>query len=51
MVFGARIAAGVCACVHTISAGAIALSRQPVQMRSICLAAPLPSLPAQISVA
>ena len=45
--FGARIASGVCACVLTISAGATAFSRQPVQMRSICRAAPLPSLPAQ----
>ncbi len=40
MVFGARIASGVCAWVQTISAGATALSRQPVQMRSICRAAP-----------
>ena len=45
--FGARIASGVWACVLTISAGATAFSRQPVQMRSIWRAAPLPSLPAQ----
>ena len=51
IVFGARIASGVCACVQTINGGAMAFSRQPVQMRSICRAAPWPSLPAQTSAA
>jgi hypothetical protein len=51
MVFGARIASGVCACVQTMSGSATSLRRQPVAMRAIWRAAFEPSLPAQIRVA
>jgi hypothetical protein len=37
--------------VQTINGAAIAFNRHPVAMRSICRAALLPSLPAQIKAA
>ncbi len=46
---GPGSAAGVWACVHTISVGATGFRRQPVAIRSSWRAALLPSLPAQIS--
>ena len=49
--WAARMRSGVCAWVITIVAGATGSSRQPSAMRSICRAAPWPSLPAQISAA
>jgi hypothetical protein len=51
MIFGARIASGVCARVRTINGSATVRRRHPVVMRAICRAAFSPSLPAQISVA
>jgi hypothetical protein len=51
MTLAAAMASGVWAPVRTMSGSATALSRQPVQTRSIWRAALRPSLPAQTSVA
>ena len=48
---GSQISSGVWACVHTTNAGATAFNRHPVAIRSICLTAFWPSLPAHTSVA